>query len=82
MTVTVYATTTQTGQAVTRWLDKQQVVYTLKFIDTDDDAWQAFMELGEGNAAMPLTVIDYGNGQMAKCGGEDLNILNALLNAS
>ncbi len=79
MTITVYATTTNTGQDVTRWLDEQQLAYTLKFIDEDKAAMKAFTKLSEGKPTLPLTVIEYDNGGQAKCGGTDLNILNALL---
>ncbi len=71
MNVTVFSTTNcGICHAVMQWLDKQNIAYTKKVVDTDEAAMDQFMQVNEGMIGTPFTVIEK-DGVTTKIAGFD-----------
>lgn len=72
MEITIY-TTTNCGicHALMSWLDKQNVTYQEKNVESDGEAMAEFMQVNEGMIGTPFSVVTRESGEVDKIPGFD-----------
>lgn len=72
MDITIYSTTTCSFcHVLTKWLDSQNIGYTKKNTDEDEDALVEFMSVNDGQLSVPFTVVQDARGNRTKIPGFD-----------
>lgn len=62
------------------WLDKQNIAYTSKVTDSDEQAMADFMAVNDGVFSVPLSVVKDKDDQEIKILGFDKNKFRQVLN--
>ena len=80
-TIIIYSTEVCAAcHTLTQWLDKQNITYTKRVTDLDDEAMMEFMSVNDGIIGVPFSVVVNDKGEETKISGFDQKRFRQALN--